>query len=167
LQIQNLIMTQQLISHNHIENIRLTREFLLSLTKDLSTSQLNTIPPGFNNNIIWNIGHLVASQYGICYLRSNNILPDQKLFDEFKVGSKPERDRTDQEIKDIKELLFTSLTELKADLDAEKLNNYTPWTTRHNVNIKNIQNAIAFLPYHEGMHAGYIMALKRVIAPTG
>jgi len=45
-----------------IERLKKTRIFLLDLIKDLTTEQLNEIPKGFNNNIIWNLGHLIASQ---------------------------------------------------------------------------------------------------------
>jgi hypothetical protein len=154
-------------SHLHIQNIKHTRAFLLDAISMLDGEALNIIPEGFNNNIIWNIGHLIASQYGICYLRSNNQLPHQDIFNLFKVGSKPERIVTDEEILDIKKLLLSSLENLKEDLNTGKLNSYTPWTTRYGVEIKTIEDGIAFLPYHEGMHMGYIMALKRIIAQVG
>lgn len=154
----------QLVSHAHIDNICHTRQFMLDIISALDNSMLNKIPDGFNNNIIWNVAHLISSQYGICYLRSNNEIPDLEIFHSFKVGSKPERIISDEEIEYIKSLLFTSLDVLKADFTSGKLDNYAPWTTRYGVEIKNIQDGIAFLPYHEGLHLGYIMALKRVIA---
>lgn len=147
-----------------LENIKLTRTFLLETISTLDNKTLNIIPPGFNNNIIWNIGHLIAAQYGVCYLRSGNELPDQKIYDLFKVGSKPERLITDDEISNIKALLFSSLDDLNKDFETGKLEAYKPWTTRYAVEINSINDGIAFLPYHEGMHMGYIMALKRVIA---
>ncbi len=48
--------------NNKIEKIKKTRRFLLNLVSELSTDQLNEIPPDFNNNIIWNMGHLIAAQ---------------------------------------------------------------------------------------------------------
>lgn len=56
--------------NKQIEIIRKTRVKLLEMLSDLSTDQLNKIPAGFNNNIIWNLAHLVAAQQGICYLRA-------------------------------------------------------------------------------------------------
>ena len=53
-----------------IEIIRKTRAYLLESLKDLSTEQFNQIPGGFNNNIIWNLGHMIATQQGICYIRA-------------------------------------------------------------------------------------------------
>ena len=53
-----------------IEIIKKTRVSLLELVKDLSTEQLNKIPDGFNNNIIWNLAHMIAAQQGVCYVRA-------------------------------------------------------------------------------------------------
>jgi hypothetical protein len=54
-----------------ITQIKNTRAFVLELVKDLTTEQLNKIPAGFNNNIIWNIAHLTAAQQNLCYVRSD------------------------------------------------------------------------------------------------
>ena len=43
------------------------REILLKILESHSLEQLNKIPQGFNNNIIWNIGHCVSSQQVLVY----------------------------------------------------------------------------------------------------
>ncbi len=48
--------------NKQIEILRNTRKHLLSFINDLSTEELNEIPQGFNNNIIWNLAHLTATQ---------------------------------------------------------------------------------------------------------
>ncbi|MCZ0211646.1 DinB family protein, partial [Streptomyces sp. UMAF16] len=53
-----------------IQNIVNIRKYLIEMCEPLSVVQLNTIPNGFNNNIIWNFGHLIAAQQGLCYIRS-------------------------------------------------------------------------------------------------
>ena len=40
---------------------------MLGSISSLSPRQLNEIPPGFNNNIIWNLAYLIACQQGVCY----------------------------------------------------------------------------------------------------
>lgn len=49
------------------------RARLLALTTNLSVEQYNSIPDGFNNNIIWNMGHTLAVAEN--YLYSKNGLP--------------------------------------------------------------------------------------------
>jgi len=55
---------------SQIRAIRETRSFLLEQLKDLTAEQFNRTAEGFNNNIIWNLGHMIAVQQGICYKRA-------------------------------------------------------------------------------------------------
>ncbi|WP_214226307.1 DinB family protein [Pedobacter sp. B4-66] len=145
-----------------LETLKKLRLFILNTIKDLTVEELNKIPNGYSNNIIWNIAHLVAAQEGVCYMRSGqstNISID--FFNSYKPGSKPERNLTEKEIEEIKQLLLTSVDQLEIDLNQDKFVNYKGWTTRYEVEMNNIEDALNFLPFHEGMHLGYIMALKR------
>ncbi|MBS1743646.1 MAG: DinB family protein [Bacteroidetes bacterium] len=150
--------------NNQIDKIRTTRKFLLKLIDGLTAAQLNTIPKGFNNNIIWNIGHLVVSVQGICYVRAG-LQPtlDNQYIQKYRTETKPESAASEEEIDFLKTQLLSSLDQLEADLEKNIFSNYTPWATRYGVEMKNIDDALAFIPYHEGMHTGYIMAMKRVI----
>ncbi len=150
--------------NDQIEIIKNTRAYILDLVKDLSIEQLNKIPPGFSNNIIWNLGHLVAAQQGICYVRTD-LEPrvDEAFFNRYKNGSRPEAFLNDEDLREIKELLFSSLDVLKQDYTNGLWRNYTAWTTRYGIELKTIDDAIQFLNFHEGLHTGYILALKRVI----
>jgi hypothetical protein len=147
-----------------IETIKTTRLFLLSVIEGLSEEQFNRIPEGFNNNIIWNLGHMIAAQQGICYLRSGlELQVPENIFHEFKPGSKPEKKYSQQEINDIRSLMISSLDQLITDLEKDIFKNYTNITTRYNVELKNIADAIDFMPFHEGLHSGYIMSLRKLV----
>ncbi len=151
--------------NNYIENIRKTREFLLGIINTLSVDELNKIPNGFVNNIIWNLGHMVAAQQGVCYRRAGLAVPlEGGLFETYMPGSKPESPASQKEIEQIKILLFSTLDKLEADYQNQLFGGYTAWVTRYGVSIVNIDEAINFLQFHEGLHVGYIMALKRAIA---
>jgi hypothetical protein len=150
--------------NKQIDNIRKTRLILLELISDLTPEQLNKIPAGFNNNIIWNIGHLIAAQEGILYLRGGLALTlDQKFYDSFKNGSRPENEFSSDEINSIKKLLISSLEQVDNDLKTNIFNNYQGWKTRFNVEISTIEGALNFIPFHEGLHIGTIMAYKKLI----
>lgn len=147
-----------------IEWMEKTRSYLLDLIKDLTTEQLNKIPAGFNNNIIWNLGHLIASQQGLCYTRSGlSGTVDETFFASFRTQTKPERFITDEEVTRMKELFLSTLIRLKEDYSQNTFTSYTAFTTRYGVELTNIDHAIDFLVFHEGLHTGYIMALKRLI----
>jgi hypothetical protein len=150
--------------HAPIHAIVQTRTFLLNMLNDLSPVAVNKVPVGFNNNIIWNIGHLTAALQGICYLRSgleaavllNDISP-------FKNGTKPEIFYDQPAINSIKQVFLSSVLQLNDDYDRGIFTSYTSWIPRYGVSINNIDEAISFLFYHEGIHTGYIMALKKLV----
>lgn len=147
-----------------IETIRKVRAFLLEGIKDLSTEQLNKVPNGFNNNIAWNMGHMVAAQQGICYKRAGlQPMISDEFWEEFRSGSKPTRFYEEAEIAYIKELFFTTLDQLQNDYDKQIFGNYTAWSTRYGVEITGIDVAIDFVPFHEGLHSGVINTTKRLV----
>jgi hypothetical protein len=147
-----------------IESIRKTRSYVLQLVNGLTAEQLNEVPAGFNNNIIWNVGHLIASQQGICYLRAGlKAWVSEKVYLDYKPDTKPTGFLNNSEIEELKNLLLTSLDPLETDYSNNLFQNYPAWTTRYSVTITTIDEALQFLLFHEGLHTGYIMALKRVV----
>jgi len=146
------------------EILRKTRQFLISLLDGLPLEQLNKIPQGFNNNIIWNTGHIVAAQQGVCYRRAGlPLVIDDTLFDKYKPESKPQEQATEADVAQIKELLLSTIDDLQRDYENKKFSSYPAWTTRYGVEIKSIEDAISFLSFHDGLHVGYAMALRRCV----
>lgn len=150
--------------YSQLTTLRKIRQFTLATIAGLTETQFNQIPEGYNNNIIWNVAHMIAAEQGVCYLRAGipTVIPEE-FYTAYKPGSKPEKTVSETEIESIKLLLLGSVDKLKRDLDAQIFDNYTPWATRYGVEMNNINDALNFLPFHEGMHLGYIMALKRLV----
>jgi hypothetical protein len=148
-----------------IEIFRKTRTFLLSILSELTTEQLNQIPPGFNNNIVWNLGHLVAAQQGVCYVRGGlPMVVNEKYFLAYKPESKPSGFVEEAEIEILKRQLLSTVDKLEEDLAARAFAANPPWTNRYGVEHATIEDSIRFLLFHDGLHIGYIMALKRVVS---
>ena len=149
---------------SQIETIRKTRSFLLEQIKNLGNEQFNQVAEGFNNNIIWNLGHMIAAQQGICYKRAGlpTIISDD-FWEKFRSGSKPDGVVNDDEIERIKEMLFTTLDKFEDDYDKKIFGKYTAWSTRYGVELASIDDGIEFLPFHEGLHAGTIAAIKKLV----
>ena len=147
-----------------IEILRQPRIKVLDQIATLSIEQLNHIPAGFNNNIIWNLGHVVAAQQGVCYARAglNKVVSDE-FFMSFKPDTGPERFYDAAEVDSIKSLMFSTLDQLAADLEKDIFGDYKTWTTRYGFEITNIDDAVRFLPFHDGLHAGYIMSLRKLV----
>lgn len=143
------------------KNIRTT---IIKIIEGLSNEQLNAVPPGFNNNIIWNVIHLISAQQSVCYTRSGlDVVVDDKYVSPYKPGTKPEAIVTDTEVEKVKGLLLSSIDVLDADYQVKDLSKYNAVTTRYGVELASVDDAISFLPFHDGLHMGYIMALKRLV----
>lgn len=147
-----------------LDDVRKIRQSVLKSLKELSTEQINKIPAGFNNNIAWNLGHLIAAQQGICYKRS--ALPMKiadDFFDMYKPDTTPKQSIDDATINEIKSLLVTTLDQFEQDYDQGIFVEYPTWMSRYGVEITGIDDAVNFLKFHEGFHMGYMLALKHVI----
>jgi hypothetical protein len=152
--------------NKYIDTIRVSRTMALNLMKGLSNEQLNQVPDGYSNNVIWNLAHLIAAQQGVCYKRAGLPLAviDEPFFELYKPGTKPQQPVTEAEVEHIKHLAFSTLDKLEEDYNAGLFAHYIPWTTRYGAELSTIDDALQFLLFHEGMHIGYMMALKRMLA---
>lgn len=147
-----------------LDFIRKARLVQINIINELTIEQLNEIAKGFNNNIIWNMAHLIATQQIVCYRRAGvEPVLDAEFINAYAPGSRPERFISAEEVARIQELFFSTLDRFQQDLQTGLFNNYTAWTTRAGVDITNIDDVLAFLPYHEGIHMGYIQAQRRVL----
>jgi hypothetical protein len=147
-----------------IEILKNPRKLILETISNLTIDQVNKIPAGFNNNIIWNLGHMIASQQGLCYKRTGlETRVSNDFFKTYVSGSKPERFFSEAEYEELKQLFFSTLDDLEADYKANKFTAYEGMNTRYNVPVSNIDEAIGFLPFHDGLHIGYIMSLRKLV----
>lgn len=149
-----------------LETIKASRKAMLTLIESLTNEQLNKIPPGFNNNLAWQLGHIMVSQQILCYkLGNQNFVISSDLIDRYKNGSKPESYITEEEVLELKTLLLSTITQLEVDLAANKFANYTPYTisTYKNFTLNNINDAIQFIVSHDGLHYGCSLMLKKFV----
>jgi len=144
--------------------LRKNRKMILKITEGFSIEQLNKIPNGFSNNIAWNIAHLVVTQQLLCYQFSG--LPvgvSNDLISRFKKGTAPEKELTAVEFEEIKELFISLPIKFEEDFRSGLFKAYNLYTTSLNVTLHDIQSAIAFNNFHEGIHLGTILALRKLI----
>ncbi|WP_374951226.1 DinB family protein [Mucilaginibacter sp.] len=147
-----------------IDIIRQPRLKIIEIIKHFSLEQLNQIPDGFSNNIIWNLGHMIAAQQGICYKRTGlETWVNDTFFQAYKPDTKPNGLVDADGLQEIVTLLSSSLDQLKLDYKKGIFDNYPTWTTRYGVEIAGIDDAINFLPFHEGLHIGYVMAIRKLV----
>ena len=142
-----------------------TRGFFKLFLEQLSLEELNKIPTGYNNNIIWNIAHVIATEQVLIYKLSGvPMLVSDDFVNAYKKGSKPEADVTQADVNLISELL----TETAKQTQINYSNNayvtfpeYTPETT--GTTIHNIDEALTFVLFHEGLHLGIVKSLLKSV----
>lgn len=140
------------------------RTILKSYLENLSLEDLNKIPKGFNNNIIWNIAHIVATQQILVYALSGlEPIIDTVFITKFRKGTKPEHLVSEKEVNVIKELLFSTIDQTEKDYKAQRFKAYTSYTVSTKSTITSVEQAIEFNNFHEGIHLGYIYALRKLI----
>lgn len=149
------------------EHIQLLREIRTTLVQELDAltlEQLNHIPKSHNNNIIWNIGHCLVVQQLLCYGLSN-LTPyvDKSIGLKYKRGSAPEQPATQEEVDWIKAMLLKSVDLLEQDLAAEKFKTFNPYTVGFGTHLSSIEDTVRFNNVHEGLHYGYLLALKKLL----
>ena len=141
------------------------RKLLYNILKNTPKDKLLEIPKNFNNNIWWNIAHVVVTQQLLVYKFSGlPMLVDESLVDKYKKGTKPDGAPTDEEIETVKKLLFSTLEQTEADYNARKFTEYNEYTTSANVTLSSADDALSFNLFHEGIHLGSILALLRNVA---
>jgi hypothetical protein len=141
-----------------------SRNVLLKFLDNHTLEQLNNIPEGFSNNLIWNIAHIVVVQQMLVYnLSGLPMMVTDEMVAKYKRGTKPEHNVTQREVDDIKLLLFSTLEKTKKDFADDIFQHYTEFTTLSGFTIKNAKAAMEFNNYHEATHTGIMMQIRKFI----
>ena len=141
-----------------------SRQLTLKVIRNLTNEQLNKIPSGFKNNIAWNVAHLLVTQQLLCYKFSGlECMVSNEMIENFKKGSAPKYEVTNEDIETIKEQFLKLPVKLDEDYSKGIFKNYTEYTTSVNVTLSNIEDAIDFNLLHEGIHLGVILQLVKFV----
>ena len=143
------------------KNRTILKYFLENLSKD----ELFRIPKGFNNNIWWNIAHVVVTTQILTYGLSGVDYPMEKeLIEKYRKGTSPEGKPSTDEIKKMGEYMFSTLNDMEADYKTGKFSAFREYLTSPKVLLQTVEDAISFSVFHDGLHLGAINALRKAIA---
>ena len=141
-----------------------SRGIYLKFLENYSLEQLNTIPQGMSNNLIWNIGHVIVSQQKLVYALSG--LPmhiSDSLFEKYQNGSRPDGKTSQAEVEEIKQLLSEMVEKTKADFEAGIFKEFHPYQTKTGFHLGTWKEAMEFNNYHEGIHLGIMLQIKKFL----
>lgn len=141
-----------------------SRKLAASYLDKFTLEQLNTIPDGFNNNLFWNVAHIVVTQQLLVYKLSGvPMLISDDLVEKYKKGTKPEQTVTQDEVELIKGFIFSTVDQMKRDYENNVFQNFTEYPTSTGYILHTVEDAIKFNSFHEGIHLGVLMSLKKLV----
>jgi hypothetical protein len=153
--------------HPKIQKIKQFRVFLLKQLQGITCEQLNFIPANYSNNIIWNLGHMIAAQQNMCYVKASRpVAVADEFFTPYLSGTKPDGIAREEHIEALCKIFITSIDQLQTDYDSNVFAQYAPPVMISKVygfDVNNIDEALEYILYHEGLHAGQILSLKRML----
>jgi hypothetical protein len=152
---------------HHLDLLRAVRKNTLALLEPFPAEELNQIPPGFSNNLIWNAAHMLVTQQLLTYQRSG--LPaavSGDWIERFRKGSKPDQRVGPEEIRAIKKALQESPDWLQQDIEQGRFQTFEPYQTSYGVQLHSFNEAVVFNNIHENLHLGYMMALRKALAAS-
>ncbi len=144
--------------------LRAARKNMLGMLHAHTIQELNFIPENFNNNLLWNAGHVVVTQQLLCYGLAN--LPmslPKEMIAEFRKGSKPTRHYNEAEKQQISDLLVSTVDDFAQDLQTKNFGDFKVYPTSFGVTLHNVTEAAAFNLAHEAMHLGTMIALRKLV----
>jgi hypothetical protein len=141
-----------------------SRNLVSKILENHSLEQLNKIPEGFSNNLIWNIAHVVVTQQLLVYKLSGlKMNVSDEMIEKYKKGTKPEHTVTQAEVDEINSLLFMTIEKTKEDYDNRIFKNFHEYPTSTGFVLRNVEDALIFNNFHEGLHIGIMMCLKKFL----
>ena len=147
------------------EVLRVTRKNVLNSIKNLTIDQLNTIPEGFNNNIMWNVVHLIATQQLLVYGLSGQAFKVSKdLINAYRKGTAPSETVTEEQFDEYKKLFFSTIDQMEEDYNNGLFgDNFKTYPTSFGITLEKLEDAITFNNAHEAMHLGNILSMKKLV----
>lgn len=143
---------------------RNSRRLMLQFIDNYTLEQLNKVPEGFNNNLFWNIAHVVVSQQLMVYKLSGlDVMVSDDMIGAYRKGTKPERNVTAEEVTEVRALLLTTIEKTIADYNAGIFTAYHEYTSEFGFTMRSVEDAIAFNNFHEGTHLGMMIGLRRFL----
>lgn len=148
-----------LLKH-HFQNRKVFRSFLSAVTPE----NVNKIPDGFNNNIIWNCAHVITVQQFFIYTWcGKTMVADQDIFAEFSIGTKPVKYYDENFILFIKDELLRTSLRMEEDLRKEDFVPKKPFVTSIKTELTNVEELLSFINFHEGIHIGAAISLMKFV----
>ncbi len=150
-----------------LDVVRKTRQSAVQIVDALSEDALTAIPSGFSNHVLWNVGHLVVTMQSLVYGLSGRPLgvPDAWVA-AFRKGTTPQDGVAAVPYAEVRNAFLALPDQTEADLRDGRFEQYREYTTTPGVVLADVEDALRFNLFHEGLHLGSILALRKLVQQT-
>ena len=140
------------------------RRVLERVVSGVAPGDLFRVPPGFANHVAWNAAHVVVTQQLLQYSLSglDPHVPNDVIV-KYRKGTGPD-DGDEVSYRKAMEYFHRGPELLAEDYGAGRFETFSSYTTSAGIQLDCVEDAIVFNNLHEGIHLGYIMALKKALA---
>jgi len=147
-----------------LSSTRETRNNMIKLMNAFSLDQLNKIPTGFNNNLIWNFAHVLVTQQLLCYgLSGLSIKLEKDIITTYRKGSAPDGGVDQAAVDQFIDQSSSLLDQFQTDYQAGLFKEYKTYTTSYNVTLSSVEEGFQFNLAHEALHLGTMLALRKLV----
>ncbi len=87
----------------------------------------------------------------------------EKWIQQYNKGSAPQNPVTDAHVQELLALFDLTYFQLCEDLKKGKFKDYQVYTTSTKMKLKNVEDALTFSLFHEGIHVGSVLALAKKV----
>lgn len=147
-----------------LEITKTSRNMVSKLIQGYTLEQLNKVPEGFKNNLIWNVAHIIVTQQLLVYkLAALPVMVSEELIEKYKKGTQTEGTATQEEVDEILSLLHKTIEQTEVDIENNLFQNYNEYPTSTGFVLKTNSDSMSFNNFHEGLHIGVIMAIRKLV----
>jgi len=144
-----------------IAHLRQLRVLFDRIVDSMSEKDLFTVPDGFSNHVAWNVAHVVVTQQLLHYgLSGIEPTVPADLIGSFRKGTRA-GDGSAEAFRATREHIHSAVERLSDDYEAGRFERFEEYTTSAGITLASFEDALAFNNIHEGIHLGYVMALRK------
>lgn len=146
-----------------LKQFEMTRNFFLKKVEALPIDILEVQPEGFNNNILWHIGHVltVTEQFMFGFPKKTTFLPENYV-ELFGNGTKPSNWNS-EEVPQFEELV-AQLKEQVVRLKEIPVESFEQVLKKPFLGLETYGELSQMALFHEAHHLGQIHSIQRVIS---
>ncbi len=146
-----------------LHSARIARGYMKQRIDGLSGEELVLVPDGAENNVLWNVGHIVLSHFRLVYRPSGATVPVPETWNEwFLPGTSPDNwTERGPLVGEVMDQFHTQIDRIEADHAKGLFNSYKPFELKSGSRLASAEEAMAFNLMHEGIHIGAVIALRQ------